>query len=158
MTEVVRPTEVVAIYANCLSGLSVWMGRRRILDRIERYRQLIRVMRGLSKHERERHFDMESWGRKTPCGTTMCAAGFCGVDPWFQERGFVFEPTYENSRNFVVRYRNDSSWYAIEAFFGVLPHERAGGAPKHRVFMLPKSVNQVIIAARQRIKDLKAML
>lgn len=153
MADVIRTAET--IYANCLQGVSTWLEKNRNRFLIERYQQLIRVMRGLSKHQREKHFNMQEWGRRTRCGTTMCAAGFCGSDDWFQRHGFVFEPTYPESLAYVVRYGADTSWYAIEAFFGVLPDERHHSMPKHRVFMLPKSVNQVIVAARERIKFLK---
>lgn len=61
---------------------------------IERWENVIRVLRALTPHERRKHWDMSDWGRKTDCGTIGCAAGHCGMDPWFTRRGFklVFTP------------------------------------------------------------------
>lgn len=57
-------------------------------QRIERWENVLRVLRALTPHERKKHFDMAWWGRKTDCGTIACAAGHCGMDPWFRKRGF----------------------------------------------------------------------
>jgi hypothetical protein len=54
---------------------------------LERWQQCLRVLRSLTKHEREHHFDMATWGEKNDCGTTGCAAGHCSLDPWFRKRG-----------------------------------------------------------------------
>lgn len=56
---------------------------------IERWTQALRVLTKMSKHERERHFDMSHWGQKTECGTVACLAGHCSLDPWFRRRGFA---------------------------------------------------------------------
>ena len=58
-------------------------------DQIERWENVLRVLEGLGPHERAEHWDMSLWGRKTECGTVACAAGHCGLDPWFRERGFT---------------------------------------------------------------------
>jgi hypothetical protein len=55
---------------------------------IERWERALVVLEGMSEHERTKHFDMDSWGRKTPCGTVACVAGHCSLSPWFIERGF----------------------------------------------------------------------
>lgn len=118
---------------------------------IERLTQLIRVMRGLSRHERRRHFDIRQWGMQTDCGTTMCAAGFCGSDPWFRRRGFKLEPTF--FEKMMIRYRGISSWDALYAFFG----DGLGYAGmSHPIFGTPQTVGEVIRAARKRIKELES--
>lgn len=57
-------------------------------QQVERWRQVERVLVNLPTHERERHWDMSSFGYLTDCGTVACAAGHCGLDPWFRERGW----------------------------------------------------------------------
>src|SRR6266478_9843916 len=57
-------------------------------EKIARWEQVLRVLRGLTKHERKKHFNMSFFGEKTACGTVACAAGHCGLDPWFRRRGF----------------------------------------------------------------------
>ena len=61
-------------------------------EKIERWENVLRVLRGLSRHERKKHFSMANWGVKTACGTVACAAGFCGLDPWFKRRGLKLIP------------------------------------------------------------------
>jgi hypothetical protein len=34
---------------------------------------------------------MSQWGKLTDCGTVACAAGTCGLDPWFRARGFTLD-------------------------------------------------------------------
>jgi len=70
---------------------------------LERWQNVLRVLKGLSRHEREKHFKMSEWGQKTSCGTVACAAGHCGLDPWFRRRGFRL--------NFAQN-AADGSWYA----------------------------------------------
>jgi hypothetical protein len=55
---------------------------------VERWENVERVLKALSPHERRKHWDMSEWGMKTDCGTVACAAGHCGLDPWFRRRGF----------------------------------------------------------------------
>jgi hypothetical protein len=57
-------------------------------EKIERWENVLRVLKGLTPHQRAHHWDMESWGYNTHCGTVACAAGHCGLDPWFRRRGF----------------------------------------------------------------------
>ena len=54
---------------------------------LDRWNNAVRVLTALTPHERRKHFDMSNWGQKTACGTVACAAGFCGLDPWFRRRG-----------------------------------------------------------------------
>ncbi len=60
-------------------------------EQILRWKNVLRVLNNLSPHEREKHWWMGNWGRKTDCGTVACAAGHCGLDPWFRERGFKMD-------------------------------------------------------------------
>jgi diaminopimelate epimerase len=80
---------------------------------IERFEQLIRVMENLPEHERTKHFDMRHWGLDTTCGTSMCAAGFCGIDAWFIEQGFTLK---NNGEEYYVSYKNLVGWVAIRRF------------------------------------------
>src|SRR5258708_4642058 len=58
---------------------------------IERWDNVERVLVSMPEHERQRHWNMGTWGEVTDCGTVACAAGHCGLDPWFRERGFALE-------------------------------------------------------------------
>lgn len=60
-------------------------------EKVLRVRNLIRVLTGLTAHERKKHFDMGDWLEKNTCGTVGCAAGFCGIDPWFRRHGFKID-------------------------------------------------------------------
>lgn len=60
-------------------------------QRVQRWENVLRVLQEMTTHERRNHFDMNYWGRKTPCGTVGCAAGHCGLDPWFRRRGFKMD-------------------------------------------------------------------
>lgn len=123
---------------------------------IERLEQLIRVMQSLSPHEKRKHFNMGSWGRDTECGTTCCAAGFAGLDPWFRKKGFTLErllPDDPNFKGYVVKTKNgQEGWGAIWEFFGV----HCDDASDDKIFSDPRSVAGVIKAAKARIKELRA--
>ena len=56
---------------------------------IERWENGLRVLKAMDPHEREKHFNMALWGKKTDCGTLACAAGHMSLDPWFRRRGFA---------------------------------------------------------------------
>ena len=55
---------------------------------VERWEQALRVLEGMTEHERTKHFNMGIWGAETDCGTVACLAGHCSLDPWFRDRGF----------------------------------------------------------------------
>lgn len=57
-------------------------------EKVERWQQVIRVLRSLTPHQKKHHFNMESWAEKTTCGTVACAAGHAGMDRWFISQGF----------------------------------------------------------------------
>ena len=61
-------------------------------EKLARWQSAERVLTGLPKHVREQHWGMEHWGVQTECGTVACAAGHCGLDPWFIKRGFKLLP------------------------------------------------------------------
>jgi hypothetical protein len=110
-------------------------------ERIERWQNVLRVLRALTPHERKRHFDMSWWGLKTDCGTVACAAGHCGMDPWFRRRGFK------------LRFGKDAKIGespSVTEFFGF------EGA--HGIFLNStiRPVGLVIKEIRQHIKNLKA--
>lgn len=56
---------------------------------IERWENAARVLQALPAHVKRNHWDMGIWGNLTECGTIACAAGHCGLDPWFRRRGFT---------------------------------------------------------------------
>jgi hypothetical protein len=58
---------------------------------IERWTHVERVLVNMPEHDRQRHWDMGTWGEVNDCGTVACAAGHCGLDPWFRERGFALQ-------------------------------------------------------------------
>lgn len=65
---------------------------------IERWQNVHRVLDAMPEHERQKHWDMSIWGRQTDCGTIACAAGHCGLDAWFRERGFKLDFLGRESR------------------------------------------------------------
>ncbi len=110
--------------------------------KIERWENVKRVLSGLDEHEREKHWSMAVWGTKNDCGTIACAAGHCGLDPWFRERGFKLD-FFPNSD--LPRIGN------VDRFFGV----RGTG----RIFLNtnPRSVEWVIKEVEAYIQQLKAV-
>lgn len=66
------------------------MNKPTVKQQIQRLEQALRVMNEMTPHERRKHFDMNTWGEITSCGTVGCLAGHCGMDPWFRRRGFKF--------------------------------------------------------------------
>lgn len=127
---------------------------------ITRYRQLIRVMKGLTPHQKEKHFEMSRWGRKTDCGTSFCAAGFAGKDPWFKKWGFKTRwVRYERAYGIFYKVPNSSerdSWSAVHKFFDAGINR--GTAYAHPVFSKPTTPEEVIAGAEQVIAELQARL
>jgi hypothetical protein len=54
----------------------------------ERLQQAKRVLKGLSEQQRATNFNIARFAVDSSDGVVACIAGFCGLDPWFQERGF----------------------------------------------------------------------
>jgi hypothetical protein len=55
----------------------------------ERLQQAKRVVEALSNEQRVNNFDIGRYAVESVYGVVGCIAGLCGLDPWFQERGFV---------------------------------------------------------------------
>lgn len=116
---------------------------------IERWENVLRVLRALTPHQRRKHWDMETFGVKTPCGTVACAAGHCGLDPWFRRRGFKTTATRERGQAHFgsgLDFREGQ----IEAFFGTRGARDIFFNGTHR------SVGQVIKEVKSHIRQLKA--
>jgi hypothetical protein len=108
---------------------------------VERWEQLLRVLDGLTTHERQKHFYMGSWGVQTDCGTVACAAGHCALDPWFRERGFIGK--------FDHRYELIFPQLRPEVFFGQRGH--------NMIFTGPfEEYEDVVAAVKAHIEYLKA--
>lgn len=84
------------------------------IEKIARWENALRVLEALPPHERSKHWDMEHWGRQTDCGTVACAAGHCGMDPWFKKRGL--ELTFTES--WGEKQRCDWNGQEVKDFFG----------------------------------------
>lgn len=83
---------------------------------IERWENVLRVLQALTPHECENHWNMSVWARETDCGTVACAAGHCGLDPWFRRRGLRTNA----SQGYVWYTKADEFEDALSLFFGDL--------------------------------------
>jgi hypothetical protein len=109
-------------------------------DYIERWEQALRVLESMTEHEREKHFDMDSWGVQTPCGTVACLAGHCSLDPWFRARGFA--------SNFG---QNGTLW-----FMNQMPSDFFGEVGEAQVFLkMGASYDEVVGLTKDFIRYLK---
>lgn len=64
----------------------------------ERLEQAMRVMHDLKANPAGRRFNINTFGATDACGTIVgCIAGFCGLDPWFNERGLGMEMDMDGS-------------------------------------------------------------
>jgi hypothetical protein len=106
---------------------------------IERWSNAGRVLECMPEHDRQRHWNMATWGEITDCGTAACAAGHCGLDPWFIEHGF--ELTFQGSQAQVPDVRE---------FFGL--------EGSQRIFYnaAPRPVETVLEEVRQFVAELQA--
>jgi hypothetical protein len=114
-------------------------------QRVERWQHVVETLKRLTPHQREKHWDMSDWGRKTDCGTVACAAGHCGLDPWFRRRGFKLD--------FVKCDCGDVGCETVkltdvEEFFGVEGTDA--------IFYGSGSVDDVIARVEQYVEELKA--
>jgi hypothetical protein len=46
-------------------------------------------MQGLSERQRQQNFNVKVYAVRSDDGVVACIAGHCGLDPWFQGRGFI---------------------------------------------------------------------
>jgi hypothetical protein len=111
-------------------------------QKLKRWENVLRVLRALTPHQRRKHWDMSTWGVKTECGTVACAAGHCGLDPWFRKQGFrlIFPKGYE--------YGDFNR--GVYATFGL------DGADRIFYDDTPRSVGDVIREVRDYIKELRS--
>lgn len=113
-------------------------------ERIERWEQVYRVLSEMTLHEKRNHFDMGNWGYDTPCGTIACAAGHCGMDPWFRRRGLQY--------NYVRRFRNGRpGMFRPDDFFG------SEGTIRIFLNTNERPVSQVMREVKAYINELKAL-
>lgn len=81
----------------------------------ERLEQAVRVMEGLTETQRAKNFDINCIVRDSEDGIVACIAGWCGLDPWFQERGFITDIDYETiSTNFGTFFGTERPFFASE--------------------------------------------
>lgn len=102
---------------------------------VEALKQMIRVLRTVQQNENQRaKFHLDAWTyakggavnisalkpETLACGTTACACGFAGIDPWFNEQGFYLKP-YQgfSGQRFEPAYKGREGWEAVEEFFGL---------------------------------------
>jgi hypothetical protein len=106
--------------------IEIWMNVERVLD-------------AMPEHDRQEHWDMSRWGEKTDCGTVACAAGHCGLDPWFRKRGFKL----------TFNKQGESKISDVPTFFGFT------GA--NRIFFnsARRSVEEVLSEVREYISELR---
>jgi hypothetical protein len=141
-------------------------------EQIERWQNVRRVLKKLTPHQKKKHFNMAHWGVKTDCGTIACAAGFCGLDPWFIKQGLKLVPKVLTKKSFKDSkyYEKDWKYYesvadilednkgmgnfdngvSIEDFFGV------GGTKRIFLDITHRSVSRVLGEIEEYIKYLEA--
>jgi hypothetical protein len=123
-------------------------------QQVERWENVLRVLRALTPHERREHWNMARWGVETDCGTVACAAGHCGLDTWFRRRGLILEPAagvFGSFRGFKDGGGMAGGAVATQAFFG---HTGC-----RSIFWnnMPRPVSDVIKEVRAYIKTLQAI-
>src|SRR5688572_17549276 len=121
-------------------------------QQIERWENVLRVLRALTPHQRRKHWNMSWWGEKTECGTVACAAGHCGLDPWFRRRGFRMDferIEFENELGKIEYEWNADLNVPVSHFFG---REGSGS-----IFLNGKvrPVSKVIEEVKAHIRQLK---
>jgi len=95
-----------------------------IKEKLDRWLNAERVLVKLPKHVRIKHWDMRHWGVVTECGTVCCAAGHCGLDPWFRKRGFKLKPV--TLQELSIGVYAEGTDYRAETFVD-LERDTAGG-------------------------------
>ena len=84
----------------------------------EAFTQLKRVLNESIEGKLKSKFDMYGFVEVHKCGTSACAAGSAGLDPWFRSQGFKSVKSHQN-----VEYRVNGFTYtgfgATEEFFGI---------------------------------------
>lgn len=115
-------------------------------QQLMRWENVVRVLGALTPHERKKHWNMQSWGQKTECGTVACAAGHCGLDSWFRRRGFRLNFIYDGE-SWDTNLAEDDN--LVMDFFGY-------DGPRQIFYNGDRrSVSTVIKEVKAYIKDLK---
>lgn len=152
---------------------------------IERMQQLVRVLERVSNNEQLKNsFNLGSWlgvnydterARTVnyyalskqveeaddptmlvpECGTTACACGFAGLDPWFRSQGFKLEID-GGGPSIVYTLIGDNeeledmySWLAIRKFFDISAHLA------YRLFEEQRNENEVYVTVDHVIARVK---
>jgi len=118
-------------------------------ERIERWQMAWQTLKDLTPHEKRQHFNMATWGEKTECGTIACAAGHCGLNPWFRRRGFQLNFAKVNHPHVPGEFYWDASISSVPDFFG--PRGTSGIFHNSR----QRPVSEVMREIKDYIKDLK---
>lgn len=113
-------------------------------EQIERWQNVLRVLRRLTPHQRREHWNMAIIGEKTDCGTVACAAGHCSLDTWFRRRRYTGK--YIKGANGRIELDTPDEW----EFFG---HE---GADEIFFNTWPRPVETVIEEVHAHIKKLRS--
>lgn len=130
-------------------------------ERILRASKLVETLEGLTLHEQRKHFNMSDWLWKSECGTIGCAAGQCGVRPWFRSRGFkidLVQDKYSDTGKLIKdSFSTDFPALQTQEFFGddiddnIFTNDKftkqGGGREVYK---------QVLNAARLYVKKLRA--
>ena len=130
----------------------VWL-RCTFKEKLARWENARRVLRELTPHQRQKHWDMQVWGVEEDCGTIACAAGHCGMDPWFQRRGFTLKPA---SAHDVMGLDGMERIGSGEFVRSVVPHDFFGFGSRNIFYNIKRRpVGEVIKEITAYIKALK---
>ncbi len=84
----------------------------------ERLQQVVRVLEELPKKKR---FNL---ARFMTCGTTACALGWAGDDPWFRRRGFkTFVLQGWHFLGYNISFADETGMDAARSFFALTTNE-----------------------------------
>jgi hypothetical protein len=120
-------------------------------QKIDRWEHVLKVLKGLTPHEKKSHFTMATWAEETDCGTVACAAGFCGFDEWFNKRGFQLIFSIKHNQYTTPAKSLDIPTYVID-FFGAV------GTRSIFFNTTPRPITEVIREVTSYTKALKESL
>lgn len=119
-----------------------------LAEQIKRWEEARQTLRDMTPHERRSHWDMTAWGYETECGTVACAAGQCGMRPWFRRRGFKLTPASRLGYGSIGKFTGGRN--APRSFFGV------DGAERIFYDTFPRPVSTVIKEMTAYINELRS--
>lgn len=127
-------------------------------QKIERWQQCARVLSELTPHERRKHFGMSGWGFRNECGTVACAAGHCGLDPWFRRRGFMLNLIYlRDVRETGTNYEKGERLATAPYDFSYLAVKFFGSRGQRNIFCGDgRTVSEVIQQIKFHIRGMKS--